>query len=55
MKKSSVTDKQYAELDIPVWVIEAPDKEARRPGIAREDLIKTWLVDRLDLLAKKTS
>lgn len=35
-------------LDLPVWVIQELDKEADRRGIARQSLIKTWIVDRLD-------
>jgi hypothetical protein len=37
-------------LDIPVWAIKAIDEEAKRRGIARQALIKMWLIDRVDAL-----
>ena len=40
-------------LDLPVWVIRALDVEASRRGVARQALMKMWLVDRLDDLSKK--
>lgn len=39
-------------LDLPVWAIKALDKEAERRGIARQALIKTWIIDRLDNVQK---
>lgn len=39
-------------LDLPVWAIRALDVEATRRGIARQALIKNWLVDRLDALVE---
>jgi hypothetical protein len=35
-------------LDIPVLALKKIDKEANRRGIARQALIKNWLVDRVD-------
>jgi len=40
-------------LDLPRWAIQAIDREATRRGIARQALIKGWLVDRLDGLKKE--
>lgn len=40
-------------VDLPVWVIKELDKEATRRGIARQALIKNWLVDRIDSLKSK--
>jgi hypothetical protein len=37
-------------LDIPVWAVKAIDKEADRIGIARQALLKMWIVERLDIL-----
>jgi hypothetical protein len=35
-------------VDVPEWVLHGLDVEARRRGITRQSLIKTWLVDHLD-------
>jgi len=40
-------------LDIPVWALKKIDKESNRRGIARQALIKSWLVDRVDNLSVK--
>jgi len=48
------TDIQRINLDLPKWAIQAIDREAERRGIARQALIKHWLIDRVDELAKKT-
>ena len=40
-------------LDLPAWAIAALDREAKRRAIARQALIKGWLVDRLDELREK--
>lgn len=40
-------------LDLPVWAIKAFDQEATRRGVARQALMKMWLIDRLDALMKK--
>ena len=35
-------------VDFPAWMMRALDGEARRLGITRQALIKTWIADRLD-------
>ncbi len=35
-------------VDFPQWVIDALDEEARRIGVGRQAVIKTWIVERLD-------
>jgi len=35
-------------LDIPEWAIFALDEEAERRGIARQALVKNWLIDKID-------
>lgn len=35
-------------VDFPIWMVEALDKEARRLGIQREAVIKTWIARILD-------
>jgi hypothetical protein len=34
-------------IDLPVWVIDALDREASRVGVTRQSIIKVWLVERL--------
>ena len=34
-------------IDIPVWIIESLDKEAKRIGISRQAIIKIWLAEHL--------
>lgn len=35
-------------VDFPMWMVEALDREAQRLGIHRQALIKTWIGQRLD-------
>jgi len=35
-------------VDFPVWMIEALDKEASRLGVTRQSIIKVWLAERLE-------
>jgi len=39
-------------VDFPAWTIEALDVESKRLGVSRQALIKTWVADRIDQLAK---
>ena len=47
------TENKRVGVDLPPWAIRGLDREAGRRGITRQALIKTWLVDRLDLLEKQ--
>ena len=38
-------------VDFPEWVVRELDKEARRVGVTRQAIIKTWIVERLDASA----
>lgn len=38
-------------VDFPRWMIDGLDREAKRRGITRQALIKTWLADKLDAAA----
>lgn len=40
-------------LDLPVATIKALDAEAERVGVPRQALIKMWIRDRLDALARE--
>lgn len=35
-------------LDIPEWAIIELDHEAERRGVARQALVKNWLIDKID-------
>ncbi|MDG2992095.1 CopG family transcriptional regulator [Candidatus Synechococcus calcipolaris G9] len=35
-------------VDFPMWMIQALDREAQRLGIHRQAVIKTWIAQRLD-------
>lgn len=35
-------------LDIPEWMLEKLDMEARRLGVTRQSIIKVWLAERLE-------
>ena len=35
-------------VDFPIWMIEALDKEASRLGVTRQSIIKVWLAERLE-------
>jgi hypothetical protein len=34
-------------VDLPKWMIESLDKEARRLGVPRQSIIKVWIAERL--------
>lgn len=40
-------------VDFPAWSIGELDKEAERLGIARQALIKLWIIEKLDRLKAK--
>lgn len=42
------TGAQKVNVDFPIWVVDALDSEAERIGIARQALIKLWIVERLE-------
>ena len=35
-------------IDFPIWMINALDKEAARLGVARQAIVKTWMAEKLD-------
>jgi hypothetical protein len=35
-------------VDFPVWMIHALDREAKRLGVPRQSIIKLWIADRLE-------
>ena len=40
-------------VDLPSWMVDALEREARRVGVPRQSIIKVWLAQRLDAEAKK--
>ncbi|MGB7414021.1 MAG: CopG family transcriptional regulator [Thermosynechococcaceae cyanobacterium] len=38
-------------VDFPMWMVEALDKEAKRLGVHRQAVIKTWMARLLDAKA----
>lgn len=41
-------EQRRVNVDFPVWVIEALDKEAARIGVTRQSIIKVWITERLE-------
>ena len=39
---------QQISVDFPQWMIDELDKEAQRLNIHRQDVIKTWIAQKLD-------
>ena len=39
-------------VDFPVWMIASLDKEAARIGVTRQSIIKLWLAERLEQVAR---
>ena len=38
---------QRVNVDFPVWMVEALDKEAKRLGVPRQSVIKFWVAENL--------
>jgi hypothetical protein len=34
-------------VDLPSWMVESLDREARRLGVTRQSVIKVWIAERL--------
>ncbi|QGK70187.1 CopG family transcriptional regulator [Allosaccharopolyspora coralli] len=41
-------EQRRVNVDFPVWMIAALDREARRLGVTRQSVIKVWLAERLE-------
>jgi len=37
-------------VDFPLWMVTALDREAKRLGVTRQSIIKVWLAERLESL-----
>ena len=41
-------EQRRVNVDFPIWMIAALDREARRLGVTRQSVIKVWLAERLE-------
>lgn len=40
-------DQKRVNVDFPLWMVRALDRESRRLGVTRQSLIKMWIDERL--------
>jgi hypothetical protein len=40
------------DVDLPTWMIDPLDREAGKLGVTRQSIIKVWLAERLEKVAK---
>ena len=40
-------EQKRINMEVPVWMLAALDREARRLGVSRQSIIKMWLAERL--------
>ncbi len=45
-------EQRRVNVDFPVWVIESLDREAQRLGVTRQSLVKVWIAERLEQVAR---
>jgi hypothetical protein len=41
-------EQRRVNVDFPIWMIEALDREAARIGVTRQSIIKVWIAERLE-------
>jgi len=41
-------EQKRVNVDLPAWMIESLDREARRLGVTRQSIIKVWIAERLE-------
>ena len=41
-------EQKRVNVDFPLWMINLLDKEARRPDVPRQSIIKVWVAERLE-------
>ena len=46
-------ERRQVNVNFPLWMVEALKLEAHRLGISYQSLIKVWIAERLDRVAKK--
>ncbi len=40
-------EQRRVNVDLPVWMIESLDGEAKRVGVTRQSIVKVWLAERI--------
>ncbi|MEW5942044.1 MAG: CopG family transcriptional regulator [Chloroflexota bacterium] len=40
-------EQKRINMEVPVWMLAALDREAKRLGVSRQSIIKIWLAERL--------
>ncbi len=40
-------EQKRMNVDLPIWMISALDKEAKRVGVTRQSIVKMWLSERI--------
>ncbi len=41
-------EQRRVNVDLPIWMIQLLDREAKRLGVPRQSIIKVWLAERLE-------
>jgi hypothetical protein len=42
-------EQKRINMEMPVWMLAALDREAKRMGVTRQSIIKIWLAERLQM------
>ena len=45
-------EQKRINMEIPVWMLEALDRESKRLGVTRQAIIKLWLAERLEQVSR---
>ena len=45
-------EQKRIDMEIPAWMLDALDRESKRLGVTRQSIIKLWLAERLEQVAK---
>lgn len=45
-------DQKRVNVDFPVWMVTALDREAKRLGVTRQSVIKMWPAERLETVVR---
>jgi hypothetical protein len=40
-------EQRRVNVDLPIWMIESLDGEAKRVGVTRQSIVKVWLAERI--------
>ncbi|MCH4209399.1 type II toxin-antitoxin system BrnA family antitoxin [Bifidobacterium sp.] len=48
LRKPNKEEQRPLSVQLPEWLIDVLDREARRMGISRRDAMKVWLAERAD-------